>query len=262
LKHLILALFAVNAYAISTEGYRTLPVVVTEHNYGGQYRGSTPTPALNVVKKAKYKIVIIDTGYDPLLAAFPIRLCEKGHYDFYSESSVLARTVNHGSMVASIIAATLEGVDYCAVIYQIVDKRGVISETTMARAFALAAKEHPTAVNVSITGPSASQLEEKLLLRLSDSGAKIFVAAGNEKNNLNLACGNYPACYHVPNLVVVGAVTDDMQQPASYSNYGTKVKLWFPGSYSDSIQHADGTSFATPRALADFILSLSSPLAK
>lgn len=207
--------------------------------------------------KAKYRIGIIDTGYSDALAEFPLKLCEEGHYDFSINEECLGVSDTHGSEIATIIANHLQDVDYCAVIYQLVGSNGQIEIPNMLLALEKAQKEHLNAINISLVGVEASFEEENLIRILSDNGTRVFAAAGNDNRDLDAACIAYPACYDIPNLYSVGALTPDHLNVAHYSNHGTRVKLWYAGIYSTDTRTAYGTSFAAPRALADYIYALS-----
>lgn len=209
---------------------------------------------------AKYKIAILDTGYNPERAVTKLKLCKNGHYDFFSETAKLASTNPHGTYVAALIAEPLQDVDYCAVVYQLVGKEGEISPQNVMRAILMAKDEGVVAANMSINGPFSNFLEQRALRAASNTGMKIFVAAGNDKKDLNVACASFPACYDIPNLIMVGALTDDLSQPAQYSNYGARIQAWYAGRYFDGVTMAQGTSFACPRALGDWLLSVASPL--
>jgi hypothetical protein len=210
--------------------------------------------------EAKYKIVVIDTGYNADFAPLPAKLCKTGHYDFYTNKPVLASTHPHGTIVTTLIATALEDVDYCIVEMQVANENGQITPENVARAIGMAQRLNPTAVNISLSGPASSLYEQRALRELTKTGAQLFVAAGNDHLDLDKACQVFPACYDVTNMNVVGAMTADLDQPAAYTNYGTKVKLWYSGTYSDPMQMAKGTSFASPRALGDYVFSIASPL--
>lgn len=263
LKTLIFILFSTVVYAQT----RTIPIEVEGPGLAAEYKQfplitTTTDHAGKAPAKPLVKIGIIDTGYESggAQALATLKLCPTGHYDFYSEKPVVARTDKHGTMVGTIIAETLQNVNYCAVIFQVVTKNGEITPETIARAVMRASKEHLQAVNVSLTGTAASFYEARAFKALSDSGARIFVAAGNDHRDLNFACQSYPACYQVKNIQIIGALTEDLEQPAQYSNHGGRVNLWYSGVYNDGFTHAQGTSFAAPRAAADYLLSLTSAL--
>ncbi len=146
--------------------------------------------------------------------------------------------------------------NYCAVIYQVDTEEG-IKVANMAKAYSKASREGITAVNISIEGIGHNFIEKLALEDLTSRGVIVFIAAGNRSDNLSETCNSYPACYRVPNTVVVGAsALEDPDHRAGYSNYGGLVTAWYPGAVTFGGEHMQGTSFAAPRALADFVYSL------
>merc|ERR1711920_529371 len=84
------------------------------------------------------------------------------------------------------------------------------------------------------------------------AGVVVVVAAGNSNSN---ACNFSPA--YVPNAVTVGSTTSSDAR-SSFSNYGTCVDIWGPGSDVVSLSHTSdtgtrslsGTSMLAPTSLA------------
>ena len=77
-------------------------------------------------------------------------------------------------------------------------------------------------MNMSLGGPANLMLDQAVR-RLTSSGVHVAVAAGND--NLP-AEGTSPA--HEPTACTVGA-SDINDARASFSNYGTPVKVFAPG---------------------------------
>lgn len=222
-------------------------------------RGNSPLEKSSQIAPkphALIKIAIIDTGYDAGQAFAKIKLCKTGHFDFATNTPVLASTNPHGTMVASLIAQGLDGVNYCAVIYQVNGPEGVTFENLIG-AFAKAEQESLQAINLSIQGYKYSFFEKAAITRVALRGTHVFVAAGNDNLNLDEACNSYPGCYSIRGLHMVGAMNPDYSSRASYSNYGSRVELWYPGFYQTVMEYGKGTSFAAPRALADYVYSLA-----
>lgn len=204
----------------------------------------------------KYRIGIIDTGYDPKSQVGPkLKLCKTGHYDYNMKSSRIGNMHPHGTLVAQVIAKELEDVDYCAVIFQIESNSDYTYNAPAA--VKRAVDEKLTAVNISVVGKYYSFEERDQFKRGAQAGIQFFVAAGNDNMDLDKTCIVYPGCYRLPNMHIVGALSRDFTQKTQYSNYGEVVDAWFPGDVKDKNgQWAQGTSFASPAALADYILSL------
>jgi hypothetical protein len=217
------------------------------------------------------KIAILDTGYDSSYAkqvnAEPLKLCNTGHYDFGAdiakvgslpESSLRGRG-KHGTLVASIMADKLKDVSYCAVIYQVYPYGGVGSPIpNILAALKRALTEGFMAVNMSYSGMDTFEEEYQGMNKLSSRGVMLFSAAGNNGVNLDAYCIFYPACYVMSNKVTVGALAKQGIK-CHYSNYGKNVEYYL-GSLPTYIQSGGldcATSYATPRALSDYVLSVS-----
>ena len=105
----------------------------------------------------------------------------------------------------------------------------------------------PAVANMSLGGGASTALDDAVKAAI-DSGVTFVVAAGND---------NFPACWfspaRVPAAITVGATTNK-DAKASYSNYGSCVDLFAPGSgitsawftSSTSTNTISGTSMASP----------------
>jgi len=91
---------------------------------------------------------------------------------------------------------------------------------------------------------------------LVDHGISVAVAAGNDNND---ACGHSPAAE--PSVLTVGATTTTDER-SSFSNFGTCVDLFAPGSNIAGADYASssggvymsGTSMATPHVAGDLAI--------
>ncbi len=208
---------------------------------------------LNYAKADTIKIAIIDTGYKASLIDGPkLKLCDTGHYDFATNTPTIGFTIPHGTGVASIIAAELQDIDYCAIIYNVYGPNELnrMADSSITRAYAMAANNGVTVINASFVGFRYS-IAEREAVRAATKHAVVFVAAGNDKMDLDVSCLSFPTCFDIPRVYSVGALSGTNTR-AKYSNYGSRVKLWYTGDYGT--EH--GTSYATPRALSDFVLRL------
>ena len=105
----------------------------------------------------------------------------------------------------------------------------------------------PAVANMSLGGGASSSLNDAVQRGITD-GVVFAVAAGNESAD---ACNSSPAS--TPQAITVGA-TDSTDARASYSNYGTCVDLFAPGSSilsswwtsTTATNTISGTSMATP----------------
>lgn len=236
----------------SASGILDLPMVSPSKGSSkvGRPRGARATGGQT------FKIGIIDTGYDKSIDDRHVKICDDGHYDFGNDTPTIGHTMFHGTAVAQTIASQLEDVDYCLVIYQVAGPIGIPAEN-LSLALKKAAAGGLAAVNISLEGRQYSFLERQELFNLTSKGTAVFVAAGNRGQDLGRACMSYPACYGLPNLYVVGATQDNGEYVANYSNYGVRVHVWEDGDIDFNGETVRGTSFASPKALGDYVSSLS-----
>ena len=212
------------------------------------------------VTNPKFKIAIVDTGYNPKFVPVgheKLKLCSTGHFDFTSGKNQVGSNLEHGTYVATIIADELKDVDYCAVIFNVYhpknDENKMPTEDIVS-AFFKAKDENVQFVNASYDTHLSSVAEREAMKDFTKSGRQVFVAAGNHSLNLDYECLAFPACFDIPNTLVVGALKPDRSGRMFDSNYGSKVVLWFNGDFLGLEQ---GTSFAAPRALASRVYLLA-----
>lgn len=219
---------------------------------GTKIRASAATPV---------RIALIDTGYDPSIipdGVEKLKICPEGSYDFISEKPGVAAAHWHGSVTGSLIAEGLKDVDYCVLVYQVATFTGGIPDEALIAALKRASGEHLTALNMSLGGLTYSADVEAALRAISSQGVAVFVAAGNDAHDFNVMCNTYPACYKIPGMYTVGAV-DEGYLKASYSNYGERVDAWYLGTVEFAGNRLQGTSFSSPRALADHVRAFRTP---
>jgi aqualysin 1 len=108
-------------------------------------------------------------------------------------------------------------------------------------------KQLPAVANMSLGGGASSTIDAAVE-RVIDGGVTVVVAAGNNNRS---ACNYSPA--RTPAAITVGATTSTDYR-ASYSNFGTCLDLFAPGSAitsawitsDDSTNTISGTSMASP----------------
>jgi subtilisin family serine protease len=106
----------------------------------------------------------------------------------------------------------------------------------------------PAIASMSLGGAQTSNAMRNAVDAAVASGVVVIVAAGNSNSD---ACGFSPA--FVPSAITVGS-TDNMDTRSSFSNYGSCVEIWAPGSnilsaYPNSdfqTRSLSGTSMACP----------------
>ena len=204
----------------------------------------------------KYKIAIIDTGFTfvPFSTA-GFKLCDSGHYDFDTNTATVGEdTIGHGAYVTALVNHYANSNKICFMIYKVFGKNVRNGHKAIDSAMIKAYKAGAKAINMSLYMTQYSERTRKIVRHITKNGVKIFVSSGNSGTDMNKTCYTYPVCYKGinKNMVVVGA-TDYYGRVARYSNVGTRVDIY---QYGD-LGRARGTSFASPRALGDYIRSLN-----
>ncbi|MDX2004332.1 MAG: S8 family peptidase [Meiothermus sp.] len=157
----------------------------------------------------------------------------------------------HGTHVAGTVGGSIHGVakGVTLVAVRVLDcsgsgsNSGVIAGVNWVRARAV----KPAVANMSLGGGVSTSLDSAVSSAIS-SGVTFAVAAGNSNTN---ACNSSPA--RVSSALTVGATTSTDAR-ASYSNFGSCLDLFAPGSSITSSWHTSnsatntisGTSMATP----------------
>ncbi|MDP3970476.1 MAG: S8 family serine peptidase [bacterium] len=172
--------------------------------------------------------------------------------------------VVHGTHVAGIIGALgnntlgVAGINWDVSIMplRVFDDTGNSSTTDIVNAIEYAHANGARVLNMSYGGSSASVYELEAIRDAYDDGVISMAAAGNEGVNLN-KYQLYPACY---GLVLSVSATDNYDNRASFSNYGTDcVDVAAPGesilsTYYQNVGYGflsyygylSGTSMSTP----------------
>ncbi len=209
-------------------------------------------------------IYILDTGVKPDHSEFGNRVIDgytaPNCYKADKEAGKDPDTDNHGhgTHVAGIAAGELYGVDKHAQIASIkvmkYDGRGWISDIIKGIEHITQRqqkKRHRAVANASI-GSGVSKALNAAVQALLDEGVSFVTAAGNNGYD---ACRRSPASMGGGNssCITVGATKSD-DSVASYSNFGSCVDVFAPGSsikaasYRDasSYTYKSGTSMASP----------------
>ena len=157
----------------------------------------------------------------------------------------------HGTHVAGTVGGTTHGVAKSAqlVAVRVLDCNGsgTLSGVIAGVDWVTANHSKPAVANMSLGGGASSSLDTAVKNSIA-AGVSYAVAAGNSGDE---ACNYSPA--RVGEALTVGATTSSDAR-ASYSNYGTCLDLFAPGSSITSAWHTDntatntisGTSMASP----------------
>ncbi len=160
----------------------------------------------------------------------------------------------HGTHVAGTVGGKVYGVAKETMLrgLRVLDCNGSGSTSGIISAVDWLRSNHikPAIANMSLGGGLSSTLNTAVR-NLSDSGVFVAVAAGNSNAD---ACNYSPASAGYNHAVATVAASTRTDYKASYSNYGTCVDLYAPGSAiksawytsSSATNTINGTSMASP----------------
>ncbi|GAB7037809.1 MULTISPECIES: S8 family peptidase [Catenuloplanes] len=213
-----------------------------------------PNTASNV------RAYVLDTGILTTHSQFGGRAVSG--YDFVSNDSNATDCNGHGTHVAGTIGGSTYGVAKAVqlVAVRVLDcsgggtTTGVVNGINWVRTNAV----KPAVANMSLGGGVSTTLDNAVNSAIS-AGITFSLAAGNSNAN---ACNSSPA--RVAAGITVGATTNTDAR-ASYSNYGTCLDIFAPGSSITSAWYTStsatstisGTSMAAPHVAGAAALVLS-----
>lgn len=196
---------------------------------------------------AGVSVYIIDTGIRASHADFGGRATAA----FTSQAGGTADCNGHGTHVAGTIGGTTYGVAKQVTLYgvRVLDcsGNGRTSEVVAGIDWVTMNAKKPAVANMSLGGGISMALDAAVQTSIA-SGVTYAIAAGNNSSD---ACNESPG--RTPQAITVGA-TGSNDFRASYSNFGSCVDIFAPGSnitsawYSSdaAINTISGTSMATP----------------
>lgn len=192
---------------------------------------------------------IVDTGILSSHQQFSGRVLSG--YTAISDGNGTTDCNGHGTHVAGTIGGSTYGVAKNVNLVPIrilgCDGSGASSNVIAGLDWILKNGKKPAVVNMSLGGDASTSLDSAVE-NLFDNGYVMVVAAGNSNTD---ACSASPA--RVSKALTVAA-TDNTDTRASYSNYGSCVDIFAPGSQINSswigsntaTNVLNGTSMATP----------------
>lgn len=172
------------------------------------------------------RIAIVDTGID-LDKIEKLKLCPNGLVNVTSDNSMIDG-FHHGSNLAFIINDRIKDLNACLIIVKAYTSTyRHMTWTDEHKAFQYVLSNHIDIVNFSTTGHGRYIEEQRDVEALSKANIMFVTSAGNEKENLDVTCDEYPACY--VGSIVVGNM-DYSSKPEALSNYGKRIEAWEYGT--------------------------------
>lgn len=204
---------------------------------------------------------IIDTGIRTSHSEFGTRA--SAVFDAFTDGQNGQDCNGHGTHVAGTVGGNTYGIAKSVKLYavRVLDCGGSGSWSGVIAGMDWVAANHakPAVANMSLGGSKSTSINDAVK-RMTDAGVSVVVAAGNERTD---ACRKSPAS--APSAITVGA-TDKTDTRASYSNYGSCLDIFAPGSgitsawyQSDTqLNTISGTSMASPHTAGVAALYLQS----
>lgn len=195
---------------------------------------------------------IVDTGILSTHQQFSGRVLSG--YTTISDGNGTSDCHGHGTHVAGTVGGSTYGVAKNVSLVPIrilgCDGSGASSNVIAGLDWILKNGKKPAVVNMSLGGEANASLDSAVE-NLFNNGYVMVVAAGNSNTD---ACSTSPA--RVSKAITVAA-TDSTDTRASYSNYGSCVDIFAPGSQINSswigsnaaTKVLNGTSMATPHVV-------------
>ena len=193
-------------------------------------------------------VAILDTGIDESHADLSGRIISRANFSDYPDGDVYG----HGTHVAGIVSATVNnqkgvaGVSYEARLMsvKVLGDNGPGWWSDVAEGIRWSADNGAEIINMSL-GNNYDVLYVKEAVEYATSKGVVVVAAAGNNSNSSLF---YPAAY--PAVVSVAA-TDENDQKATFSNFGSWVTMAAPGvsiisTYKGGYSYLSGTSMASP----------------
>ncbi len=192
------------------------------------------------------KVAIIDSG---ISTHDDLRIVDG--WNVLDDTNNYDDTYGHGTMVAGVLGATINNQGFIGVspevdLYAIKitnNNTGRLSDAIAGLQWAI--DNNMNMAVMSFGTASYSQLFKDALQTAHNQGMLLIAASGNDGTNQIL----YPAGYD--DVIAVGA-TDNLNNRASFSNYGDKLELVAPGvdinstTLGNTYAVAQGTSLAAP----------------
>lgn len=192
---------------------------------------------------------IVDTGVRLTHSQFTGRM--GNGFDSITAGGTGADCHGHGTHVAGTVGGTTWGIAKGVTIHpvRVLDCTGYGTDAQVIAGIDWVVQNHvkPAVANMSLGGDASQPLDDAVTAAVN-AGIVFAVAAGNDSSS---ACNYSPA--RTPNAITVGSTTSSDAR-SSFSNYGTCLDIFAPGSSITSASNSSdtgstsmsGTSMASP----------------
>lgn len=207
--------------------------------------------AWNLTSGSGIPIAVIDSGVDGSHPDLAARLLPG--WNFVTGNSNTADTSGHGTAVTGVLGAVSNnGIGVAGITWQnpvlplvAVDSSGSAAYSNIAAAIQYAADHGARVISISLGGSQASSVLQSAVNYAWNEGSVVVAAAMNNSSTTPM----YPAA--CTNVIAVAA-TDQNNNLASFSDYGSWITVAAPGTYimtttwDGGYGEWQGTSLATP----------------
>lgn len=204
------------------------------------------------------RVAIVDTGID----YNHFELLIKGGFNAIRPGRSIQDDNGHGTHVAGTVAALdnnwgVAGVAPEAALYgvKVLDSDGSGYDSDIAHGLQWCVQERMAVANLSLGGPSGSEVLAMAVRNTVAAGVAIVAAAGNDGGPVG-----YPAAY--PESIAVAA-SDEADNVAYFSNRGPEIDFIAPGvsvrstTLGGGYGYASGTSMASPHVTGLAVLAIA-----
>ncbi|MGH7845022.1 MAG: S8 family serine peptidase, partial [Candidatus Binatia bacterium] len=203
------------------------------------------------IGSASVPVAMIDSGVDPAHPDLAAKLLPG--FNFLSDNTDTHDVYGHGTATAGTAAAmTNSGIGVAGLAWSnpimplvVLNSSNYASYADIASAITYAADHGAKVINISIGGSSNSSTLQNAVNYAWSKGVVIVASAMNN----NTSTPYYPAA--LTNVLAVAA-TDQYDNKASFSNYGSWIDVAAPGTYIYTTKNGgaygnwQGTSFSSP----------------
>jgi len=183
--------------------------------------------AWNKTRGSGVKVAVIDTNFNPNHIDLASRVIKTYNVNSNSNNVYIDSTINHGTIVASILAASKNEVGMVGVAPEadlILIGATITDDASKIAAFNYAKDQGAKVICCSWGTYNVSQSVSDVIKEMFDNNITVIFASGNKNESLD----NYNDESMLAHVIGVGA-TNAQNSRAIYSNYGTGLDILAPG---------------------------------